>query len=194
MTKTRSFAILIRMSKQNLPAKIIVGIDPGSRVTGFGVLSLSGSVVQHVAHGVLVLDKQGDHFPDRMLELGLGLKEVFSKYKPEEISLEKIFLGKNADSAFKLGHARGVVMYEAGLASASTFEYATRVVKKSVTGNGAAEKEEVQAVLQALLKITKINKLDASDALALAYHHALEIQKKALLQKAFKNTDKGASP
>lgn len=183
MTKNPSFAIFKLMSKSAIQSKIILGIDPGSRVTGFGVLKLEAGNISHVAHGVLVLDKATDDFVGRMVELGLGLRELLQKYQPSELALEKIFLGKNADSAFKLGHARGVVMYESGLASAQVFEYATRIVKKSVSGNGGAEKQEVQAVLQALLKIPNISKLDASDALALAYHHAMEIQKRQLLQR-----------
>ena len=83
-----------------------------------------------------------------------------------------------------MGHARGVVMYEAGLGSASVVEYATRVVKKGVTGNGGASKEDVQAILQAILNIKSIQRIDASDALAMACHHAFELKKKAVLERA----------
>ena len=161
----------------------ILGVDPGSRITGFGIVRVENGRVEHINHGVIVMDTdQG--FPFRMKELGSAFREVMNKYQPDEVVIEKIFLGKNADSAFKLGHARGVIMYEAGLGEADVYEYATRVVKKGVTGNGGSSKEDVQAVLKAILNIKAINRIDASDALAMACHHAFELKKKAILQRA----------
>ena len=162
---------------------IILGVDPGSRITGFGVVRVENGRVEHINHGVIVMDGD-DSFPVRMKELGSAFREVMEKYRPQQVVIEKIFLGKNADSAFKLGHARGVVMYEAGMGDAEVYEYATRVVKKGVTGNGGSSKEDVQAVLKAILNIKVINRIDASDALAMACHHAFEIKKKAILQRA----------
>lgn len=163
---------------------IVMGVDPGSRLTGFGVLSIETlrghSKVEHISHGVIVLDE--DSFSERIHALGQHFREILAKYKPQHVVLEKIFLGKNADSAFKLGHARGVLMYEAQSSSARVAEYATRVVKKSVTGSGAADKEQVQAVLQMLLKIPKIQRLDASDALAMAYHHGEILRRTQMLE------------
>ncbi len=161
----------------------ILGVDPGSRITGFGLVRVSQGQIVHVSHGVIVMDAGGG-FSGRMLELGSAFAEVIGKYRPDHVAIEKIFLGKNADSAFKLGHARGVVMYEALRGGAQVFEYATRLVKKGVTGDGGASKEQVQAVLKALLRIDKINRLDASDALAMACHHAYEMQKKAVVGRA----------
>jgi len=160
-----------------------MGVDPGSRIAGFGVIQIVGSELRHLNHGVVALDAEMP-FAERMTELGKAFRELMLKYQPQEVVIEKIFLGKNADSAFKLGHARGVIMYEAGLAEAKVFEYATRVVKKSVTGNGGAEKTEVQAVLQALLGLRTIQRVDASDALAMACHHAFELKKRKLIEKA----------
>ena len=161
----------------------ILGVDPGSRITGFGVIQVRDGQIEHINHGVIMLDtEQG--FPQRMSELGLAFREVMDKYKPHHVVIEKIFLGKNADSAFKLGHARGVIMAEAGIAKAEVSEYATRVVKKGVTGNGGASKEDVQAILKMLLRIQAINRIDASDALAMACHHAFEMKKKIILQRA----------
>jgi crossover junction endodeoxyribonuclease RuvC len=153
---------------------IILGIDPGSQVTGFGVVETSESRIQHVGHGVIKLNPNDD-FHLRMKELGEGLLEVLLKYSPEQVVIEKIFLGKNADSAFKLGHARGVAIYEAAKQNCQIFEYATRVVKKGMSGTGAASKEEVQSCLQRLLKIKAISRLDASDALALAVFQAYQV-------------------
>ena len=161
----------------------ILGVDPGSRITGFGVLRVEGSRIIHVNHGVILLDAV-QSFPERMKELGSAFREIVAKYQPHEVVIEKIFLGKNADSAFKLGHARGVIMYEAGLGGASVFEYATRSVKKGVTGTGGATKEDVATVLKALLNIAQISRIDASDALAMACHHAYELKKKAILERA----------
>jgi crossover junction endodeoxyribonuclease RuvC len=150
---------------------IIMGIDPGSRVTGYGVVEIRKDQVIHLAHGAIVMETSGE-FSDRMLELGEALQEVFKKYRPQQVSIESIFLGKNADSAFKLGHARGVALYESRRAGATVFEYATRLVKKGMTGRGSAQKEEVQAFVQKVLGLRQVKPLDASDALAIAVHHA----------------------
>ncbi len=164
-------------------SSIILGVDPGSRITGFGVIRVHRGQVEHINHGVILLNAE-ESFPVRMRELGKAFREVMLKYKPGHVVIEKIFLGKNADSAFKLGHARGVIMYEAGLEMADVFEYATRSVKKGITGNGGSTKEDVMAVLKAVLKISSIQRLDASDALAMACYHAYEMQKKAILDRA----------
>lgn len=172
---------------------IIMGVDPGSRLTGFGVIAMEtkgrGDIrLEHLSHGVIVLDEET--FAERIHALGQHFREVLAKYKPQHVVLEKIFLGKNADSAFKLGHARGVLMYEAKCTAAVVSEYATRVVKKSVTGNGGADKEQVQAVLQMLLKIPKIQRLDASDALAMAFHHCEILRRDQLLKQPIKASEK----
>ncbi|MEK2688223.1 crossover junction endodeoxyribonuclease RuvC [Bdellovibrio sp. GT3] len=161
----------------------ILGVDPGSRITGFGVVRINNGKIEHINHGVILLEEDMN-FASRMTELGLAFREVMEKYRPHQVVIEKIFMGKNADSAFKLGHVRGVVMYEAGLGKASVAEYATRSVKKGITGNGGSSKEDVQAVLLAMLGIKSINRIDASDALAMACYHAFEMKKNAVLQKA----------
>lgn len=113
-------------------------------------------------------------FARRLLALGDSLQMIFKKYEARHVIIEKIFLGKNADSAFKLGHARGVAMSEAARSGARIFEYATRAVKKGVAGSGAATKEQVQIALKTQLRLTQIVNMDASDALAMAVHHAHE--------------------
>lgn len=163
-------------------AVTILGVDPGSRITGFGVIRIEGDRIEHINHGVIVMDDKGS-FSGRIIELGLSFKKVLQKYQPNEVVIEKIFLGKNADSAFKLGHARGVVMYEAGAFGAEVHEYSTREVKKGVTGNGGSSKEDVQFVLQSLLKLKSIARIDASDALAMAVHHSYEKKKKKILEQ-----------
>lgn len=160
---------------------LILGIDPGSRITGFGVLEVSGkkrshhgSELHHVSHGVILLEPDMP-FPLRMKELGEAMQSLMQKYKPQHVVIEKIFLGRNADSAFKLGHARGVAMFAAASHGAEVTEYATRLVKKGITGTGGASKEEVQQSLQRLLKIPTIQRIDASDALAMATYHAYQM-------------------
>lgn len=157
---------------------IILGIDPGSRITGFGVLKVSGkgssARIQHVSHGVIQMNPK-ESFPLRMKDLGAGMEQILRKYQPDHVVIEKIFLGKNADSAFKLGHARGVSLYESAKAGAEVIEYATRLVKQGIAGTGSASKEDVQVCLQRLLNIKAISRIDASDALALAAFHAFRI-------------------
>lgn len=150
---------------------IILGIDPGSRITGFGVLKSSRTRVEHISHGIILLPKE-ESLSLRLKVLSEGMQTLLAKYKPAHVVVEKIFLGKNADSAFKLGHARGVVLAEAAKAGAEVHEYATRVVKKAIAGKGSAEKEQVKFMVEKLLGLDQIDKIDASDALAMALYHA----------------------
>ncbi len=150
---------------------IILGIDPGSYVTGFGLLKAHRDHVEHVSHGVILLPKD-QALPERLRVLAEGMSELLEKYKPSAVAIEKIFLGKNADSAFKLGHARGVVMSFAASSGAQVYEYATRVVKKGIAGKGSADKLQVRDMVQRYLRLSVIERMDASDALALALYHA----------------------
>lgn len=169
---------------------IILGIDPGSRFLGFAALEVSSTqplFMKPLEYGVLKFDAD-EALSSRLLEIGEGIRDLMKSYKPDHLSLEKIFLGKNADSAFKLGHARGVVLYEALRAGVEVHEYATRVVKKGITGNGGAEKEHVRLVVQNLLKLPPVKSLDASDALAMACFHATQLRFAALKKVIAKNT------
>lgn len=148
-----------------------MGIDPGSRRTGFAIIRTTPHRLEHISHGVVVLDEK-QALPLRLRELGHNLNELLKKYNPHYVVIEKIFLGKNADSAFKLGHARGVATYEACKAGAEVIEYSTREVKKGITGNGASDKLQVRSALEVYLRLKQIQHLDASDALALAVFHA----------------------
>lgn len=167
---------------------IILGIDPGSRFLGFGVISYENGTLKPLEYGVLKFDAE-ENLSQRLLEIGQGVRELFQEYKPQHVSIEKIFLGKNADSAFKLGHARGVVIYEALREKIEVFEYATRVVKKGITGNGGSDKEHVRTVIQNILKIPPVKSLDASDALALACFHSTQLRLQSM-KKAVKSTSR----
>src|SRR3989344_3914989 len=154
---------------------IILGIDPGSRFLGYAVLSVESNKMKPIDYGVLKFDPE-IALTERLQSIGLGVRELFEKFKPDHLSLEKLFLGKNADSAFKMGHARGVVIYESLIAGCEVHEYATRVVKKGITGNGGAEKEHVRTVVCNLLQIPMLKSLDASDALAMACFHSSQLK------------------
>lgn len=148
----------------------MIGIDPGSRVTGYGVIQNRDGDLKGLDCGVIQLDEKLP-LAVRLNLLAQNLRRVFAKHQPHEIAVERLFLGKNADSAFKLGHARGVCLQVAAEFNADVFEYAARSVKKAVTGSGAAEKEQVQMVIQNLLGLRGPT-FDATDALAVAVTHA----------------------
>jgi crossover junction endodeoxyribonuclease RuvC len=169
-------------------SKLILGIDPGTRITGFGLVRASGSEIQHVTHGIVQMTPTAA-FPERIFELGEALGQILAKYRPDIVVIEKIFMGKNADSAFKLGHARGVAMLEARRVQAEVVEYATRLVKKGIAGTGAASKEDVQVILQRLLNVRSISKIDASDALALAAFHGFQLQSQRRQRQAVNRID-----
>jgi len=154
---------------------IILGIDPGSQNLGYGVIRFENFSIHYLEHGVLSVRPQAA-YNDRLQELGRRFAEVIARYNPAWVSVEKVFVGKNVDSAFKLGHIRGVCIYESIKQGARIAEYATREIKKGVTGNGSAQKEQVALLLEAELGLTRgaisDNSLDASDALAAAFFHA----------------------
>jgi crossover junction endodeoxyribonuclease RuvC len=162
---------------------IILGVDPGSRVTGFGAVSVEGEQILHLRHGIIATDDQ-QSFAQRLVTLSECLAEIIAQVGPHAVVLEKIFLGKNADSAFKLGHARGVLMAEAARAKVHVVEYAARKIKKGITGSGSATKEDVFHVVQNLLRIRGLQKIDASDALSIACYHASQLKQASYLQRA----------
>ena len=151
---------------------LILGIDPGSRFTGYGLIAVDGEDIIHITHGVIQL-KENWSLAERLRVLHLQLNAVFDQHIVKTCVIEKIFFGKNADSAFKLGHARGVCLLVAAHYGAFVEEYAARYVKKCITGNGGADKESVQKMVFAHLRM-KPHELafDATDALSLAVTHA----------------------
>lgn len=162
-------------------ANVVIGIDPGSRVAGYGILGFDDREVFHIAHGLITTDVRKP-FEQRLVELGLELRALVEKYRPTHAAVERIFLGKSADSAFKLGHARGVFLYELAQSKVAVAEYSPRTVKLGITGSGAASKEVVQRFVFEDLKIKMAMKLDASDALAVALHHA----RQSLIDRRFR--------
>lgn len=147
---------------------IILGIDPGSRITGYGVIRGDGQRYEYLGSGcVRVSPEQG---LQRFHHIFIGIREVVMQFQPDEAAIEQIFMHKNANSALKLGHARGAAIV--GLESIPTAEYSARQVKQSVVGYGAASKEQVQHMVCTLLKLSQTPQADAADALAIALCHA----------------------
>lgn len=145
--------------------QIVIGIDPGSRYFGYGVAQAVGGKITLLDWGVLGLEK--DSLPLRLSQISNFLHGLFSKFPPQIIAVENVFLGKNPHSAFVLGHVRGVVLSHAGLAGAKVYELAARKVKKVVTGQGQADKDQVRKVIESIYKI-KVDQYDATDAIAVA--------------------------
>jgi crossover junction endodeoxyribonuclease RuvC len=148
----------------------VLGIDPGSRTTGYGVVEMRGNRLVHVAHGAIAGGRETG-LAQRLGIIYRGLQEVFEAYRPEEVSIEGIFQARNAQSALKLGHARGVALLAAELRDVPVVEYAPMQVKSAVVGYGRAEKVQVQEMVRRLLALEKNAGPDASDALAVAICH-----------------------
>lgn len=170
--------------------KTIIGIDPGSQHTGFGIVQAEGDRIRHVTHGV-ISTKPSLAFHEKLRHIASEIDKIFAEYKPDIAVVERIFLGKNADSAFKLGHVRGVCILSAAKAKADVVEYAARAVKKGITGSGAAEKEQVQLIVFASLGLRGAAQMDASDALALAFFHARNLEVEMSVSRAVRGRPAG---
>lgn len=156
---------------------VIIGIDPGSRRTGYGVVSLEGNRHIYLTSGYLDLTPYSSC--ERLRQIFLGLQEIIASYQPHEAAIEQIFMNENANSALKLGQARGAAIVALTIPVA---EYSAREVKKSVVGHGAASKEQVQFMVKRLLNLTGNIQPDAADALAVALCHAHARNLKRLME------------
>lgn len=148
----------------------VLGIDPGSRITGYGLVEQQGSRLVHVDNGAIFTDSAAD-FPGRLKQIFDGLLAVIVEYRPDEVAVENIFFATNAQSALKLGQARGAAIVAAVHSGLRVSEYTALQVKQAVVGQGRAEKEQVQKMLKALLGLPETAQADASDALAVAICH-----------------------
>jgi len=150
---------------------IILGVDPGTLITGYGVIEVSKGRSRVLEYNV-VKNRSDRSMPLRLKSIYSKLCEVIERYHPDEFAIETAFYGRNAQSALKIGHARGVSILAAVNSEIPTSEYSPREVKKAVVGNGAASKEQVQAMVKMLLGIKQAPKLfDSTDALAVAICH-----------------------
>jgi crossover junction endodeoxyribonuclease RuvC len=148
----------------------IIGIDPGSRITGYGVIDSDGMRSRHIAHGTLRL--QGEALPPRLGQIFAGIIQIIDEFRPAVMAIEQVFVAKNPASALKLGQARGAAICAAVSRQLEVVEYTPTRIKQAVVGVGRAEKEQVQHMVQLILKLTQRPVTDAADALAVALSHA----------------------
>lgn len=149
----------------------IIGIDPGSRTTGYGIVEFSGSRLSFVSCGT-IRTASGQPLPERLKIIHQGLTEVIDTHRPTIAAVEEVFVAANPRSALILGHARGVAILAAIEHDLSIFEYSPREIKRAVVGYGQAAKEQVQQMIMVLLGLTSAPSKDAADALAVAVCHA----------------------
>lgn len=159
--------------------KIIIGIDPGTNVMGYGIIGIKAKTPKVVAMGVVKLDKFESHYL-RLSRIYQRVLALVTQYLPDEMAIEAPFFGKNVQSMLKLGRAQGVAIAAALAREVPITEYEPRKIKMAITGNGAASKEQVQEMLKRILSIPKDNlpsELDATDALGAALCHFYETQR-----------------
>ncbi|MFT4560757.1 MAG: crossover junction endodeoxyribonuclease RuvC [Gammaproteobacteria bacterium] len=147
----------------------ILGIDPGSRITGYGVVQINGTRAQHIDSGCIRVAEL--EVPDRLKEIFDALTNVISTYKPDQAAIEKIFMSRNPDSALKLGQARGTAIVACAKMALPVFEYSATQIKQAVVGRGHADKKQVQHMMKVLLNLDSTPSPDAADALATALCH-----------------------
>lgn len=149
---------------------LALGIDPGTRHLGWGLVRRDGARVLHVAHGIFHLEKGAD-LSVRLLEIDQRLDQLLAAHRPEVASVETLFFHKDPQAAAKLGHARGVVLAVLARRGVTLFEYAPARVKRTIAGSGQAKKPQVAEMVRVLLALTQAPPADAADALALALTH-----------------------
>jgi crossover junction endodeoxyribonuclease RuvC len=161
------------VQQSTTPERVILGIDPGTTILGYGVIVTKGKKMSLVDLNVLNLTKIENH-PLKLKKIFETLLELIEKYQPDELAIEAPFFGKNVQSMLKLGRAQGVAMAAALYRDIPIFEYLPKKIKQSVTGNGNASKEQVAAMMEHLLEFKFSGKLDATDGLAAAVCHFLQ--------------------
>ncbi|MDO8953246.1 MAG: crossover junction endodeoxyribonuclease RuvC [Gammaproteobacteria bacterium] len=148
---------------------IILGIDPGSRITGFGIIQIVNKKCQYVTSGCIKI--KAESVANRLLEIYDGINSIIEQFQPTEAAIEQIFMYHSADSALKLGQARGVAIVTMATHNLTVAEYSARQVKQAVVGYGAADKLQVQQMVKTLLNLSQSPQADAADALAIAICH-----------------------
>jgi crossover junction endodeoxyribonuclease RuvC len=162
----------------------ILGIDPGSRLTGYGVIEQTGNRYKYIASGCIRIE--AEYFPDRLKQIFDGVAQLVQTYHPEQMAIEQVFMHKNADSALKLGQARGAAICAVQFTNVPVFEYAARQIKQALVGKGSADKLQVQHMVKILLNIQGNLQIDASDALGICLCHAHYQQTAVRLQQGVK--------
>jgi len=172
----------LRQARSSAPTITILGIDPGSRVTGVGVIQAQGSTLKHVYSESLKLPK--GELPQRLKAIYSRLQTIIAQTRPDIVSIEKVFLAKNPQSALVLGHARGAAVLAAVNNELPVVEYSATEIKKTVVGRGRADKAQVQHMMRILLNLRVAPEEDASDALAAAVCHAHHQQINPIVREA----------
>jgi crossover junction endodeoxyribonuclease RuvC len=149
---------------------VILGIDPGSRICGYGLINATGNRLEFVGCGCIrVADKP---FPERLQIIFESLCEIIERYSPQQAAVEEVFLGRNVSSALKLGHARGAAIVACTSHDLEVSEYSARTIKKALAGTGSADKAQMQHMVVSLLALSATPQADAADALSVAICHA----------------------
>lgn len=151
---------------------IILGIDPGSRFTGYGVIKQQGRHFTYLGSGCIKALSQGEDLGSRLQTIFAGVSEIIRQFKPDMFAIEQVFMAKNPDSALKLGQARGAAIVAATNNDLLIAEYSARQIKQAVVGTGGADKSQVQHMVKTILKLSATPQADAADALAVALCHA----------------------
>ena len=160
----------------------ILGIDPGSRITGYGIIDAAGHRMGFVDCGVIRMG--ADPLPERLGVIFKGVQELIARHRPDALSIEQVFVNRNVDSAMKLGQARGAAICAGVHSGLTVAEYTPRAVKKAIVGNGGADKIQVQHMIAALLELPRKPQADAADALGLAVCHAYHAVSAARIAQA----------
>lgn len=150
---------------------IILGIDPGSRITGYGLIKETNRTLEYIDSGCIRTNPEGE-LSEKLLQIYDGICHLMDHYSPDEVAIEQVFMHQNPNSALKLGHARGVAMVAAASHRVKVSEYSARAIKQTVVGYGAAEKTQVGHMVVHLLTLNKAPQTDAADALAIAICHS----------------------
>jgi crossover junction endodeoxyribonuclease RuvC len=150
---------------------IILGIDPGSRITGYGLIKATAQKVEYIDSGC-IRTSPNDELSQKLLQIYDGICQLMDHYSPDEVAIEQVFMHENPSSALKLGHARGVAMVAAASHRVKVSEYSAREIKQMLVGYGAAEKGQVSHMVVHLLALNKAPQTDAADALAIAICHS----------------------
>jgi crossover junction endodeoxyribonuclease RuvC len=154
---------------------VVLGLDPGTRHFGWGVVERRGTRLVHIAHGIAHTDEKTS-IATRLVAIEIALVEVLRVHAPDEASVEALFFAKDASAAAKLGHARGVALLVCARAGVDIYEYAPARVKLAVAGHGRAEKAQVAQMVRVVLGLAEAPKADAADALALAIAHLQHVR------------------
>lgn len=148
----------------------VLGIDPGSINTGYGIIDVESNHSRHIDNGIIHI--KADSLSKKLKIIHDGLLELIESFKPDEVAIEKVFMHRNADSALKLGQARGAAITSCVIQDLPVFEYSPNQVKQATVGKGHAAKQQVQHMIKVLLCLSEVPTTDAADALAIALCHA----------------------